>query len=306
MKKFLLFCFVLIALATNAQAPQMSFPKQGLDTLPVKFSYWWQHVAGGVAYRIECDTTAQFNSPLKRKLSATDASLQSYNPGSSVYLVDSNYHYNEQYFWRIRTIFTNDSSAWSPAESYKTRDKIGVFSPTDLSYATPSSFFVAHIAGTTHYELQISTDPIFTNPIYYKYTTVDNYSNYLDKKSVVIPGTGYSQNTSYNWRIRAFNAVDSTAWSKTYTFTTLDISNDIVELNASELIYPNPTSDKLYINNSKNCTLMICDIQGRVIEKVIADPKHILDVSNYSNGMYILQIFEGSNAIGVKKFSVIR
>jgi len=305
MKKLLLFFFVFIAVSSNAQAPQMTYPKSGLDTVAVKFIYWWQHVAGGVAYRIECDTSNQFNSPLKRTLLADDAGIPSLNPGNNVFLLDSNYLYNVQYYWKIKTLFASDSSVWSPIETFKTRETIGVISPLDLAYATPASFFIAHIAGTAQYELQIDTDPIFTNPIYI-YKTVVNYSNHLDKQPIMIPGTGYSTNTSYSWRVRGINAVDSTAWSKTYTFTTLENSNSILELNESNFIYPNPATDKLYINNSKNCALVVCDMRGKVIEKVVADPKYILNVSNYSNGLYFLQIIEDDKTVGVRKFSVIR
>ena len=305
MKKLLLFVFIFIAFSLSAQPPQKAFPLAGIDTLPVKFAYKWYHVSGGVAYRIECDTTSQFNSPLKRVLSADDASLASYNPGSEVSLVDSNYFYKEKYYWKVRTIFAADSSIWSSTDSFATRETIGLISPADLSYVTPASFFIAHIAGSSKYEFQLDTDPIFTNPIYI-YNTVANYSNHLDKQSVMIPGTGYSPNTTYSWRVRAFNAVDSTEWSKTRTFTTLTYSNSVEQLDASILVYPNPASNKLFIDNSNASTIVISDMQGNELERINASSYYVLDVSSYSNGLYLLAIFEDNKMTAVRKFSVIK
>lgn len=133
-----------------------------------------------------------------------------------------------------------------------------------------------------------------------------NYSNHLDKQSVMIPGTGYSPNTTYSWRVRAFNAVDSTEWSKTRTFTTLTYSNSVEQLDASILVYPNPASNKLFIDNSNASTIVISDMQGNELERINASSYYVLDVSSYSNGLYLLAIYEENKMTAVRKFSVIK
>jgi hypothetical protein len=306
MKKLLLLFLTFFAFTlAKAQAPYMAGPIGDKDTIPVKFYYYCINVAGAVAYRIECDTTANFNSPLKHSLLNSDNAIASYNQGDNVFYLDSNYHFNTQYYWRIKTLFANDSSIWSKVEKFKTRAFPDIISPTDLSLANPSVFSIAHIFGASHYQLQLDTDPIFTNPIYI-YNTVANYSSKYDKEAISIPGPIYSSNTQYSFRVKAYNAVDSSEWTKVYTFTTFESSNNVVELNGENALYPNPTSDILNINNSTQVTLTLSDIQGKVLETIEANPNYIFDVSTYPAGLYFLQSIDENRNIKVDKVSIVK
>ncbi|MCB9245067.1 MAG: T9SS type A sorting domain-containing protein [Flavobacteriales bacterium] len=55
--------------------------------------------------------------------------------------------------------------------------------------------------------------------------------------------------------------------------------------------YPNPASDKTYIDvqfNSAEATLTIYNVVGELIEQqTIVDKRIILDVSNYTEGVYL-------------------
>ncbi len=73
-------------------------------------------------------------------------------------------------------------------------------------------------------------------------------------------------------------------------------------------IYPNPTSDKLFINfeNKSFNKLIISDLQGKnVFEKVVFESKNEIDVSNLPKGIYILQVWR-NNKIMIREKIVVQ
>ncbi|MFL0354699.1 T9SS type A sorting domain-containing protein [Xanthomarina sp. GH4-25] len=89
-------------------------------------------------------------------------------------------------------------------------------------------------------------------------------------------------------------------------YSTLTVINNLFE---NELeVYPNPTSDILYINNiskSRIETIKVVDIMGRLcLEKQIhALGKTAIDMSNLSNGSYLIEVL-GNNSR--RTFKVIK
>lgn len=68
-------------------------------------------------------------------------------------------------------------------------------------------------------------------------------------------------------------------------------------------LFPNPTSDKITIqsDNFKNTTLQITDILGKQIsQQILSKSEIILDLSNYSNGQYFLQLERDNKRIVYK------
>ena len=68
-------------------------------------------------------------------------------------------------------------------------------------------------------------------------------------------------------------------------------------------LFPNPTSDKITIqsDNFKNTTLQITDILGKqLLQQNINKSETILDLSNYSNGQYFLQLERDSKRVVYK------
>ena len=69
------------------------------------------------------------------------------------------------------------------------------------------------------------------------------------------------------------------------------------------IIYPNPSSDKIYINNisEKTSTIEIVNIEGKVVLKT--NPKNIIDISSLSKGIYVIN-FTGKEYFESKNFVV--
>lgn len=80
---------------------------------------------------------------------------------------------------------------------------------TDVSL-TPSLLWLSD-ANATYYEVQIATDPGFTNIVLSTTSPGNNFT----------PNTDLASNTTYYWKIRGMNDVCSGTWSLTRNFTTL-------------------------------------------------------------------------------------
>ncbi len=60
-------------------------------------------------------------------------------------------------------------------------------------------------------------------------------------------------------------------------------------------IYPNPTSNSITIKNSNKSILTISNMGGMVIESMEIYGNHILDISKYAQGVYVLTVQSGDS-----------
>ena len=68
-------------------------------------------------------------------------------------------------------------------------------------------------------------------------------------------------------------------------------------------IYPNPTSEKLFISSENNHiqSISIFSVSGKKVKEITASPISSIDVSNLSKGIYFIKIFSSEGNV-VKKF----
>jgi hypothetical protein len=66
-------------------------------------------------------------------------------------------------------------------------------------------------------------------------------------------------------------------------------------------IYPNPTSEKLFLNSSEDSNLKIYNSLGQLIFKI--NSSNIIDVSHLKSGVYFVKIFDGAEIFS-KKFII--
>jgi hypothetical protein len=116
--------------------------------------------------------------------------------------------------------------------------------------------------------------------------------------------TGLNDGEQFFYRVSAFNAVGSSAFSNVAE-TTLSVNSfhDFFENNIS--IYPNPVKNQLFISaNQNNANLLaeIFDLTGKRIKEVnIINNLEKIDVSEFDNGMYYLKI-NTNEGVKVLKF----
>jgi hypothetical protein len=129
--------------------------------------------------------------------------------------------------------------------------------------------------------------------------------------------------TSYLWNNNLTSATLSVTTSGTYSVTVSNaagcVSTDEIVVNLQDCagieetqifanIYPNPTSGLVNINLSmtlSNANIQLIDLQGKIL---FANPEFngqnlMLDLNNFSNGMYLLQIEQNSQ---ISKFKLIK
>jgi hypothetical protein len=81
------------------------------------------------------------------------------------------------------------------------------------------------------------------------------------------------------------------------------------ELSPFAVLYPNPTSDKVYlilsISETEKCTYWLYDMLGRKIQNgIIISERTALDLSFFETGMYILRIITEETL--VQEFKIIK
>ncbi len=60
-------------------------------------------------------------------------------------------------------------------------------------------------------------------------------------------------------------------------------------------IYPNPATDKVYIENLQGGTVSICSVSGtQLIEQAITSDKEVIDISSLPMGMYMIRMVNGA------------
>ncbi|MDD3875273.1 MAG: T9SS type A sorting domain-containing protein, partial [Bacteroidales bacterium] len=179
---------------------------------------WYPHT--GVAfYDMEADTTPAFNSAAKRSVSNAYYSSSNGNSDTRYYMQDL--YFGKTYYWRVRARNANDTTDWSTPWTFNTNDYVTLTSPTNallnVSVSGTNLDWNAH-TGVAYYQLQIDTTNLF-NSLYL--TTLDKpYISSSSGNSDTQQNTGpLLSNKVYFWRVRAFNAIDSSEWTSR-TFST--------------------------------------------------------------------------------------
>jgi hypothetical protein len=158
------------------------------------------------------------------------------------------------------------------------------------------------------YDQEISFENIVshTNHIEYVYNTEDNY----------VGLTSYSlaeydvDEPLFTVRFYAPNGFDASQLEEAYGWIN-GISTDVVKtatgVEPAELsvgVYPNPAADYLHVNVAEEVSITIVDMHGKVLfNKANVVEKERIDVSDFSNGIYLLKV-EGANSAIVKRIAV--
>ena len=121
--------------------------------------------------------------------------------------------FGTQYYWRMRAKHSLDISVWSGARSFNTRATVTLDKPNDnatnqnldqlLSWKNPMSEMVS-------YEIQIDEDPAYGSPVFMATSGISINAELL-KFGIL-----------YNWRVRALHAFDTSDWTPSFKFTTIN------------------------------------------------------------------------------------
>ena len=198
---------------TTSSCPTLYSPSNGTtlsNAASVELN--WYQISGTARYELEVDTTSRFDSPVYTLYNSC-----SYLNGKA-YVSINPLMYGTTYYWRVRAINATGSSNWSSVWHFTTSSCPTLYSPsngTTLSNAASVELNWYQLSGTTGYELEVDTTRRFDSPVYALY----NSCSYLNGKAYVYI-TSLLSGTTYYWRVRALNAIDTSAWSYVWRFTT--------------------------------------------------------------------------------------
>ncbi len=132
-------------------------------------------------------------------------------------------------------------------------------------------------------------------------TLIDDQENVIPVNQAYFSATGGWQNwttTSYNTQIPAgsytmrLTVIESQFNLNYLEFKSITSTDDLESL--SYVVFPNPTSDKLYLKGLEKNSLptkgTILDINGKVIYSAVIRDQDFIDLSNVLSGMYILRL----------------
>ena len=183
--------------------PTLTSPANSSMAQPFNLTLAWEAVSNATLYRIQYSTDNTFNSGVTE---LTTASL------SQAIVLAVN---NTTYFWRVRAENAYGNGPWSGTWNFTTLLEAPVLSlPADLAVGRMTDGTLTWIAssGADTYTLELSPVSDFSaltaNPTGISDVTYD-YS-------------GLANNTTYFWRVKAYNASgNSSAYSDDWEFTTI-------------------------------------------------------------------------------------
>ncbi len=187
--------------------PTLSSPSNGATGVSINLTLSWNASAGATSYQLQVSASSSFSTTIVDQSGIATTS----------YAV-SGLNNNTVYYWRVNATNASGTSAYSVAWSFTT---LGLASPSPPTLSSPSNGATgASITptlswnastGAASYQLQVSTSSSFA-------TTVVNQSGITATSYAV---SGLTNNTVYYWRVNATNAGGTSAYSSSWSFTTI-------------------------------------------------------------------------------------
>ncbi len=231
------------SLGASVIAPNLRSPGAGAKRVGVRPIFQWSAIAGADSYELLVSTSTSFTNPAITKL-GTDALP------ANAWQSDINLDYDATYYWKVRASGSSSYSAWSAVSVFTTESSPEL---APLSSSEPSSpltsqstapelyspgagvngvpqkpvFQWSAIAGVDSYELLVSTDASFTNPIIIK------TGDYALLANAWQSDINLDCDVAYYWKVRASGSSSYSDWSAISAFTT-DSSSELTPLSSSE------------------------------------------------------------------------
>jgi len=215
--------------------------------------------------------------------------------------------FGEKVYWRVRARQLNDTSNWADPFSFTVINDVLLESPKNTSQNVALKPVLTWTKQTaiTGYELQLDSLNTFAKPILIYYPDAEDIRYTMTKQ--------LSSLKTYYWRMRAFadgsEMADTSDWSATWSFVTVNTQGIEEPGSSSFSIYPNPANEKLTIKamviEAKTIHVSLIDIVGKTIltrEIKLSSGSNIKEISldNINKGVYILRINNDGQTLNQK------
>jgi hypothetical protein len=274
-------------------APELNKPNNGSTDQGLQIDLTWKELTGILDYEIQVADNDAF----------TDA-MSEIVEGLS-YTTNGFLTFGEEYFWRVRANHLTDTSDWSEVRNFETAATVSLSSPangaTDVSINPKLEWDM--ITGVDFFHVQYNNSNNFDDPCCNE--MVEGTEDFFQVIYILDKGT------TYYWRCRTMQGIDTTAWSAVWSFTTEEeIGIGETAFDGSNInIYPNPSNGKLYIDiagaESSEVGIRIMDMLGQVhIDETVmfgqGNTSRYIDLNNFANGLYIVKLTRGDQSYSHK------
>ncbi len=284
--------FTLVS-AIPLEAPANNSTYMGLENV-LEWNMEQKPVTGIIDYTVQIAHDEIFTNPM------------SMNVEANTYTTDGYLTFGQDYYWRVRGNHATDTSDWSETWMFTTAETVSLASPANGAVEIGINPLLEwnEIAGVDHYQVEYNLTNNFDDPCCHE--LIDGSENFFQVVFIL------ENETTYYWRVRTMKGVDTTAWSEVWSFTTIPEDFGIEEeaFDASNInIYPNPSNGKLHIDiagdDAAEVSVHIMDLLGQVHlqEEMmfgIGNNNSTFDLSNLSNGIYIVRLTRGDQSYSSK------
>lgn len=149
-------------------------------------------------------------------------------------------------------------------------------------------------------------DLIWGNKIDGDYTSVLNSTNFDSNANLLLSG-GFQGSADFDFLAGVQNLTSASPNNQDRFYTKYDSNTPLLGLDENSItkeyiIYPNPTNGMLYVSHTAydEFKVALMDITGKVLQNAILTNQKGIDVSSYSQGMYFIQIENGSEKSSFK------
>jgi len=135
----------------------------------------------------------------------------------------SNLYFGKDYYWRVRARHNSDTSAWSSVRTFLTKSIVINESPSNnaINQMINVELKWTAIPGVIGYIYEYSPDSMFSNPLVGQVNT----------SSIILSHLSFGE--EYYWRVKAYHVLDTTFWSNTWRFQTINVVGLVSPANGS-------------------------------------------------------------------------
>lgn len=281
------------AFSTNLASPTLISPANNSGNNPNTLTLTWEDM-GDVSYLLQVDINDTFSNPfVDETLTENEYELTDLST-------------NQTYFWRVKVVVDDAESQWTEPFNFSTgMPRTVLVSPANETVDQSVESVLLEwedTEGAESYQVQLSLNNSFTNFV-------------LDESDVSLSRKDFydlEYNTTYWWRVKAFNENGDNGWSEVWRFTTE--LNTSVYRNAEETsmnIYPNPVNNYIMLDindefTSESVTFEIRDASGAIVKTISGNSNSKeINVSEIGSGNYFL-IITGNKKKYVHRFIIVK
>jgi hypothetical protein len=243
---------------------------------PIEFT-WTYTETNGISYNFILGANESFNEVI------SDTTLI-----TKTFTIEDLEYYTD-YYWKVRAIKNDIYSEWSGTNKFSiilNTPKLSIPANGSVEMKAPVEFEWNTVNDAEFYRFEISES--------------NNFSTALLDTVLQLTSLTYSNfkyETKYYWHVKAGISANETNWSEIFSFTTESDPISVNDFSEKEniLIYPNPVSDILYIENRfiSATPYKIYNILGiLVVEGMMnnLESSQKINIPNLTNGIYIIEI----------------